>query len=176
MTCSARSWFKTALFGMIVFALTVGCTVRYGDFTMLSSKNIDLSRMATFKRSPDRVKGEDSALIIIFIPTGVPNMKQALDRAIENVPGAVALVDGVLYRSWWFIIGQSSFIIEGTPLIDPSLAGHAQLQSNRMVSFFDPSTKKQELRYVDQQMYASVKKLVVEKNDKELTALLSTLR
>lgn len=27
---------------------------------------------------------------------GVPNMKTAIDKAIESVPGAIALLDGVL--------------------------------------------------------------------------------
>ena len=63
--------------------------------------------------------------IIIIIPTGVPNAKQALDRAIESIPGAVALVDGVLTNKYWYIpyiYGQSSYIVEGTPLIDTKVA------------------------------------------------------
>lgn len=45
-------------------------------------------------------------------------MKEAIDRAIEQHPGAVGLVDGVLkHKSWWALLyGQSSYIVEGTPL------------------------------------------------------------
>ncbi len=52
-------------------------------------------------------------------------MKEAVDRAMESVPGAVALVDGVLSSRVWYIpyvYGQESYIVEGTPLIDPRLA------------------------------------------------------
>jgi hypothetical protein len=84
-------------FGVILFLLWFsGCTTRLVDFTMISTKNIDLSRSADFRRAQQRVKGKDEAMIIIFIPTGVPNMKEAIDRALESVPGAVALVDGVV--------------------------------------------------------------------------------
>lgn len=101
-----------------------GCTHRYIDFTTISSKNMDMSRGAEFERGYGRVVGEDKAHIIIFIPTGTPNAKEALDRAIESTPGAVALLDGVItHKSWWipYIYGQSTIEVEGTPLIDPRL-------------------------------------------------------
>lgn len=101
-----------------------GCSNRLMDFTILSSKNVDLSRAGTFKRDNKRVTGKDKAQIIIFIPTGTPNAKEAMDKAIESVPGAVALVDGVLTYKWFYIpyiYGESIYVIEGTALIDPSL-------------------------------------------------------
>jgi hypothetical protein len=51
---------------------------------------------------------------------GQPNMKEAIDRAIEKTPGAVALLDPVLYQEYWwipFIYGESKFVIEGNPLL-----------------------------------------------------------
>jgi hypothetical protein len=99
-----------------------GCaqTTRIGDFTIISSKNIDLSKGANFKRGTNRVEGKD--LVHSgggFAGPMAPNMKTAIDRAIESVPGTVALVDGVIYQ----IMGSFSvgYKVEGTPLIDPSL-------------------------------------------------------
>lgn len=115
--------YKKALLALTM-SLMVGCTTRLVDFTVISSKNVDLSRGAEFKRHNSRVTGEDLARVIIFIPTGTPNAKEALDRAIESVPGAVALLDGVLTYEWFYIpyiYGESKYIIEGTPLIDPRL-------------------------------------------------------
>src|SRR3990172_6884047 len=92
---------------------------------MISTKNIDLSHAASFQRAKARSEGIDKIHLIVFIPTGVPNMKEAIDRAIERVPGAVALVDGVVSsRFWWipYVYGQSMYVVEGTPLIDPSVA------------------------------------------------------
>lgn len=104
--------------------MTTGCTNRLLDFTVVSSKNVDLSKGADFKRGTTRVKGEDMRHIIVFIPTGQPSAKTAMDKAIESVPGAVGLADGVITsKAWWipYIYGQTSFEVEGTPLIDPNI-------------------------------------------------------
>ena len=115
---------KKIVFGLVIVILLSGCTTRFIDFTIISSKNIDMSRGAEFIRDRDRVIGKDSASIIIFIPTGTPNAKEALDRAIESVPGAVALLDGVISQKFFYIpyiYGESTIIVEGTALIDPAL-------------------------------------------------------
>ena len=94
------------------------------DFSLISSKNVDLSRAAEFVSDKQRVNGEDTKYIIIFIPTGIPNAKEALDKAIESVPGAIALLDGVLTYHWFYIpyiFGKSTYTVTGTALIDPRL-------------------------------------------------------
>jgi len=108
----------------IVAMIFSSCSQRILDFTIVSSKNIDLSNAASFERGKQRVEGVDKVYIILIIPTGTPNLKEALDRAIETTPGCVALVDGVItYKYLWFLLfGETSYIIEGTPLIDKSLA------------------------------------------------------
>jgi len=91
------------------------------DFTIISTKNIEYAKMSDYKRGENRVEGIDKKHIILFIPTGIPNMKEAIDKAIESAPGGVALVDGVVYHtSWWipYIYGQTYFTVEGTPLIN----------------------------------------------------------
>ncbi len=110
------------------------CSHRVLDFTLISSKNVDLSKGATFERGKQRVEGVDMVHWIICFPTGTVNIKEALDKAIESTPGCVALLDGVIYtKFWWipYIYGQQSALIEGTPLIDPSLA----YNSNDMLKY-----------------------------------------
>ncbi len=54
-------------------------------------------------------------------------MKEAIDRAIEAVPRGIALVDGVLIvKSYYipYIYGRQAYVVEGTPLINPSLASN----------------------------------------------------
>lgn len=98
-----------------------GCVQRITDFTIISSKNIDLSNGANFKRDDKRVEGEDSKPIIIF-PIGIPNAKEALDQAIQGVPGCVGLVDGVLEHEFFsFLFGYVKYRVKGTCLIDPKL-------------------------------------------------------
>ena len=79
--------------------------------------------MGTYERGRDRVEGEDYVYWILDIPLGVPNLKEAIDRAIEATPGAVALVDGVAYSKFWWalLVARSSYVVEGTPIVDPAL-------------------------------------------------------
>lgn len=107
-----------------IIALSVmGCSYRIGDFTMVSTKNMDLSRGADFKRSVTRVKGEDSVPIILGFPIGLPDMKTAIDHAIESTTGAVSLTDAVVKQTTFsfIIFGKISYEVEGTPLIDPNI-------------------------------------------------------
>jgi hypothetical protein len=112
------------LFVFLSLLVLNGCTTRLTDFTIISTKNIDLSRGADFKRGDNRVEGEDLKHIIILFPTGMPSPKEAADKAIESTPGAVALLDGVLEHEWFYVpyvYGYSTYRIKGTPLIDPKL-------------------------------------------------------
>lgn len=98
------------------------CSYRVLDFTIISSKNIDLSRLGELESTNARVDGKAKAHIVLFY-AGKPSLKEAIDEAIESIDGAVALTDGVIYEKWWWAIpiyGQTTLIIEGTPLIDPS--------------------------------------------------------
>ncbi|MEX2595663.1 MAG: hypothetical protein WEC59_01945, partial [Salibacteraceae bacterium] len=95
------------------------------NFTIISSKTIDWSKINTYEIGHKRTMGFDKKLIIYVIPFGLADANLALDRAIEAVPGAIALVDGYLMRRFFYIpyiYGENTYIIEGTPLIDPALA------------------------------------------------------
>jgi len=108
------------LIGLISLLLLPACTTRLGEYTIISTKSIDTSSMASYERGHNRIRGEDKASIIVFVQMGQPNMKEAIDRAIEKTPGAVALLDPVLYQEYWwipFIYGEMKFVIEGNPLL-----------------------------------------------------------
>jgi hypothetical protein len=119
---------KISLLLLIVLTLIFSsCSQRVLDFTMISTKKVDLSKAASFERAKQRVKGGDMVHWIIFVPTGTVSIKEAVDKAIETTPGCVALLDGVAYTKFWmipYIYGQQSVILEGTPLIDPSLVAN----------------------------------------------------
>lgn len=154
---------------LLVLLFLTGCTMRLVDFTIISTKNIDLARASTFERADNRVEGKDSINIIIFIPTGVPNVKQAIDRAIESVPGAVALVDGVVSYHYFYIpyiFGEQSYIVEGTPLIDPQLAA-GKLKSNFIFAKLDRNGDVKELNYLSKKDYAKLHKKVAARAEKK---------
>lgn len=143
---------------LIMAFLFAGCSVRVTDFTVLSTKNVEWSRAATFTKGKTRVEGTDVAHIIIFIPTGAPNMKEAVDRAIESVPGAVALVDGVVTVNNFYIpllYGQSSYVVEGTPLIDSKAMG-AVSKDSFLLSYLDKNGKLVKTNPVSKEEYNNV--------------------
>lgn len=107
--------------------LLSGCSQRLVDFTVISTKNVPLTDEApNLQKANSRVKGTDAKLTVLFIPFGIPDMKEAIDKAIEKYPGAVALTDGVVYSKWWscLIAGQNKYVVEGTPLY-PVATTHA---------------------------------------------------
>ena len=67
--------------------LVSACTTRLVDFTIISTKNLDLSKGASFERGRARVEGVDRVYIIVLIPTGTPNMKEAVDRRSSRCRG-----------------------------------------------------------------------------------------
>ncbi|MDR1256244.1 MAG: hypothetical protein LBJ86_00675 [Spirochaetaceae bacterium] len=129
------------MFGMLALALAFGitvtsCTTRLGAFTVISTKSIDWSRAAEFTRSNQHVEGSDVRHIIIVFPTKYNiTIEDAVDNALEKVPGAIALVDAVLRRKTLDLIiyGQNSFVVEGTALIDPKLASADGEATNYLV-------------------------------------------
>ena len=109
---------------VILLAGISSCTHRLTDFTVISTKNVPLGKgAATLKKANQRVKGVDRSHIILFIPFGTPNMKEAIDRAIEQYPGAIGLADGVVKSKGWTAIfyGQNSYVVEGTPIYEADL-------------------------------------------------------
>lgn len=150
---------KQLLVVLCLGLFVTSCTTRLTDFTVLSSKNVDLSQMGKYERGKDRVEGEDIAHIILFIPTGMPNLKEAIDRAIEATPGCVALADGVVSsRAFWFLVyGQNAYIVEGSPIIDPSLVSADEIESNFAVVKYDEETEQFVHEYVTESEYNELK-------------------
>jgi hypothetical protein len=154
---------------LLAILILPGCKTRMLDFTLISSKNVDLSKAATFQRGKARVSGKDAAYIIIIIPTGVAHMKEALDKAIEATPGAVALVDGVVYSySYDFILfGEMGFIIEGTPLIDPKLGMNSDKIPDYSMVQLDRKGQVKEYKEVSKQEYLALRSKITKAEKKQ---------
>lgn len=106
--------------GVLALLMASSCTHRLTDFTVISTKNVPIGEgtRSEFVKGNTRVKGEDKIHVILCIPTGTPNLKEAIDRAIESTPGAIGLTDGVVKTKSWtaLLYGQNAYIVEGTPL------------------------------------------------------------
>lgn len=106
----------TALVGIASVSFMAGCTQRFGDFTLISTRNVDLSNAVVDVRTGQRVTEEDCALTLLIFPLGRPDLETAVDSALQSGRGNI-MVDQVSYRRWWYIpllVGQECVVAEGT--------------------------------------------------------------
>ena len=112
-----------------------GCTIRMIDFTVISSKNMQL-RIDPQTKGP-RTEGVDTAWSILFFIKR-PELKEAVDRAIESAGSEYdALVDGVVYHQVvWFLLGsKTAYKVQGTPINTSLLQATLQKdEGNRLAS------------------------------------------
>ena len=101
------------------------------------------------KKADSRVKGVDGKWIVLGFG-GFPDMKEAIDDAIEQYPGAVALSDGVVRQKSWNVIlfGKNKYIVEGTPVYTTNLSQDFYPRrfndNNEQNGYYDASAKEQE--------------------------------
>lgn len=99
------------LVSVFVLLAVTACTQRIGDFTVLSTKNVTISEKFV---KVGRFKADDMAWFVLFIPTGNPNFKTAVDALLDENGGELATNAVLSSRFWYAIItGQMGFIIEG---------------------------------------------------------------
>lgn len=101
-----------------------GCSYRFADMTIASSKNYDINGGKFI--SGKRVNARDMTPVFIF-PLGRPNLKEALDKAIEQDKCAVGLSDVTVTRLDYFVIlfGEIGYEVEGNLTIDTNKPGCA---------------------------------------------------
>ncbi|WP_413997648.1 hypothetical protein ACMDB5_07515 [Flavobacterium sp. W1B] len=129
--------------------ILTSCSQNLFNFTLVSTKNIELEKLSSLEKASERTKGEDKTSIIIFIPTRKIKIDQAINNTIDGIPGCVALLDGVVYsKFWWipYIYGQQRIVIEATPLVDPSIAKSSKTLPKYGKIFLD---KKGEIKSIE---------------------------
>ena len=94
--------------------LTGGCVQRIGDFTIASTKNV------AYNPSPDRrgVEGKHCATRLLgLIPLGsfLPNLEEAVDDAMAQVPDGNTMTNVVTYVNVWtaIIVNQQCYRVKG---------------------------------------------------------------
>jgi hypothetical protein len=92
-------------FVFLVALLAAGCTVRQANFTLLSTKNVELSRVDLKKIDLVRNRdGSSSRFWFLFIPFGgQPTLEDAVDDCLEN-GGGDFMTSGVLYTNDWSLL------------------------------------------------------------------------
>ena len=115
---------KIIILALASILLTV-CAENILNFTIISTKSIELKKFSSLQKSSEKTAGEDKSFIIIVFPTRFTRIDQAVTNTIDAIPGCVALMDGTVYsKFWWipYIYGEHKVVIEATPIIDPSFS------------------------------------------------------
>lgn len=83
-----------------------GCTVRQTGFTVISTKNVELSRIDLKETNVVRNQsGRDSRLWILFIPlSGNPTLENAVNECLENGKGDFIINPVVRSTGWSFFL------------------------------------------------------------------------
>jgi hypothetical protein len=112
----------------VALAFTVfltSCATRIGDFTLMSSKNVDLSALGSFQRSGKNVKGRDMKVsMILFFPLNPKyDMKKALDSALSKILGAQEIVDVRIdmQKIPLLLVTLEGYVVSGSVLINPNV-------------------------------------------------------
>lgn len=145
-----KLWFLGSCFAAIL--AVAGCSSTsvedLGRFTIISSKNVDISRLGEFAKSSEKVATKSFNAKGIFIKDSKLSdgyvLENALDSALEQIPGAVALVDAKVQYFHSKKVGreQWGYKFEGTALIDNSLAEKTDFDNNDIFFICDDSGEK----------------------------------
>jgi hypothetical protein len=116
---------KKLSIAVILSMILTSCSQNLFNFTIVSTKNIELEKLSSLKKSSEKTSDEDKSSIIIIVPTRKVKIDQAISNTIDGIPGCVALLDGVVYSKFWFIpyiYGEQKIVVEATPLIDSTIS------------------------------------------------------
>ena len=127
-----------------------------GRFTVISSKNVDLSRLGEMQKFAGKSETKKYNARFLFIRYSKISdnyiLENALDSALETIPGAVALVDAKVqyYKKTGFlgITGKWGYKFEGTALIDTDVVGEANLPSENETLFIIKDEASNEIAFV----------------------------
>jgi hypothetical protein len=117
---------KLVLALLLSFLLVAGgCTTTpILDFSIISTKSLPVEALGGLERREIRVTGQTEQQVYFIVPIGNLSIRTAVERAIDSVPGGVALVDGSIKLTqrifFPFIYADSKVVVEGTPLVDPA--------------------------------------------------------
>lgn len=143
-------------------ALITGCTTtrieELGRFTIISSKNVDISRLVEMRRSSNKVETKCLNTKGLFIKdvklSKNYQLENALDSAFKQIPGAVTMIDAKIEYFYYKGFGkqQWGYKFERTALIDPSLlSSDTALYQNDTVYFL--SQGKDSIAFISEEEY-----------------------
>jgi hypothetical protein len=97
------------LFALVLVFLISGCSTRLGDFTILSTKNVELGAKYTKVGSGEA----DDMVTVVFVPFGQPNIENAIDALLKKLDGDLVTNAVVTYDYYAFLIGTMGYGVTG---------------------------------------------------------------
>lgn len=105
---------KAIIVSLMIIVLSA-CTTHLTDVSLMSNKNVNLNNVNIDKLPQVKnVVGKSSVFIFLFIPFGQPQIKLALNDALKKGDGDLMVDASISSKSWWFLVGENSIVIEGT--------------------------------------------------------------
>ena len=165
-----------AAFAFLALGLS-GCasttTEELGRFTVISSKNVDLSRLGEMQRFPERTETKRFNTKVLFITHKISDsyvLENALDSALESIPGAVALVDAkISYYTKGGFSKKWGYKFEGTALVDSNILGSTELPAENDTLFIISDEDTSVISFVSETDFnAAIDGMILSKKDEEL--------
>ena len=99
-------------FLLLFLLMLFGCSTRIGDFSVISTKNIEMD--GEYELIGRDVKGTDMKPIILYFPTGTPTIEGAIDDALESVDGDIMTDVIITSNVWWlYLYGEQRYVVVG---------------------------------------------------------------
>jgi len=100
---------------LLVLVGSMGCSTTVGEFTILSSHNVEVSRIDLKKVDLRPHTGESHRFWILFIPVGrKPSINEATDRCLQRGRGDYMLNARVYDNSWTCLLFTwGSYVVRG---------------------------------------------------------------
>ncbi len=107
------------ILGALFLILAVsGCSIKFGDFSLLSTKQVEINGTKKYRKGNKKVVGKDIAHIIILFPTKLPlSYSDAVSNALDEYC-AEYLTEVKITQKFWFIpyiYGRTWVEAEGYP-------------------------------------------------------------
>jgi len=102
------------IFFVILFFLS-GCTFRVADLTVAGTRNLNLESMKIdYAKVTKNVEGSDSAVMLLGIPLGYPNLEEAIDDGLRKANGNL-MSDAVVYWTGisFILFGVNTITVKG---------------------------------------------------------------
>jgi hypothetical protein len=103
-----KNYLKVLPAFIFLFLLT-SCSERLGDFTLLSTQNVEIG--AKYKKIGTS-EGKDQVFVFL-VPFGYPNLKNATDEAIRRIGGELMTNAVVEAFNYSFIFGVMGYKVRG---------------------------------------------------------------